>query len=328
MTATLLLYTRALLPKRAGGHLPDARSRTPPRPADPDRLRRYRAVCGLAEGDGGHHAALPPLYPHLAAFRASLTLMARRDFPYPLPGLVHVANEVERLRRVGASEPLAHEVWLGEAVAHPRGVAFPVHAEASVAGETVWRSVSTYLRRGSAPDTDARRGGDPVGAPVAGRGGEPAGTPGAGQVDDPVGEPAEGSVGTPAGEPTLRRVPDPPALSRDWHVPVGTGRAYGAVTGDRNPIHLHPLTARPFGFRRAIAHGMWTQARALALLAEADAVPDAVRIAVRFRAPVPLPSELRLLAGPTGPSWAFEVRSREQDRTHVRGEVTPLAALG
>ncbi|MDN5874434.1 MAG: hypothetical protein L0H29_08655, partial [Sinobacteraceae bacterium] len=44
-------------------------------------------------------------------------------------------------------------------------------------------------------------------------------------------------------------------------VPADTGRRYARVSGDYNPIHLYPLTARLFGFKRAIAHGMWSAAR-------------------------------------------------------------------
>ncbi|WP_258038084.1 MaoC/PaaZ C-terminal domain-containing protein, partial [Streptomyces sp. SM5] len=54
-----------------------------------------------------------------------------------------------------------------------------------------------------------------------------------------------------------------PAVA-EWRLPGDLGRRYGAVSGDRNPIHLHPLTARLFGFPRHIAHGMWTVARCLA----------------------------------------------------------------
>lgn len=34
------------------------------------------------------------------------------------------------------------------------------------------------------------------------------------------------------------------------------------MTMDLNPIHLHALTAKAFGFPRALAHGMYTSARA------------------------------------------------------------------
>jgi acyl dehydratase len=42
--------------------------------------------------------------------------------------------------------------------------------------------------------------------------------------------------------PTL---PEPAAV---WRVGDDIGRRYAAVSGDRNPIHLHALTARAFGF--------------------------------------------------------------------------------
>ena len=74
--------------------------------------------------------------------------------------------------------------------------------------------------------------------------------------------PTCGDGGSPTGEELAadRRVRRSGGCLRD------IGRRYGAVSGDRNPIHLYPLTARLFGFRRAIAHGMWTKARCLAAL--------------------------------------------------------------
>src|SRR5213076_2448555 len=75
-----------------------------------------------------------------------------------------------------------------------------------------------------------------------------------------------------------------------WKLPGDIGRRYAAVSGDRNPIHLHPLSARLFGFPRAIAHGMWTKARALA--AQEAELPDAYTTSVRFRKPILLPSRV------------------------------------
>ena len=76
-----------------------------------------------------------------------------------------------------------------------------------------------------------------------------------------------------------------------WSVPGHLGRAFAALSGDRNPIHLTRLTARAFGFPRAIAHGMWTAARALA--AVEPTLPAAYRYDVAFRRPVLLPGEVR-----------------------------------
>ncbi|MFI8193018.1 MaoC family dehydratase [Streptomyces sp. NPDC085946] len=104
-----------------------------------------------------------------------------------------------------------------------------------------------------------------------------------------------------------------PAVAR-WRLGPDLGRRYGAASGDRNPIHLHPLTARLFGFPRAIAHGMWTAARCLA----AHGTPDAVTVRVDFRAPVLLPGTVTYAAR----DGRFELRG-EDGRLHLGGEVRP-----
>lgn len=112
------------------------------------------------------------------------------------------------------------------------------------------------------------------------------------------------------------RHPDLPAVA-EWRLPGDLGRRYGAVSGDRNPIHLHPLTARLFGFPRAIAHGMWTVARCLA---EADGQPGELRtVRAEFKAPVLLPATVTYAADAAGN--AFGLRSAG-GRVHLTGTVT------
>jgi MaoC like domain len=81
------------------------------------------------------------------------------------------------------------------------------------------------------------------------------------------------------------------AWTSEVAVPVaeGTGRAFGRVTGDINPIHLHALPAKVFGFPQAIAHGWWTTGRAAAELGIDEAVPGR-RLEIAFRRPIVLPS--------------------------------------
>src|SRR3954454_11605072 len=74
---------------------------------------------------------------------------------------------------------------------------------------------------------------------------------------------------------------DPP-VNAHWRLPGDLGRRYAAVSGDRNPIHMHPLAPKAFGFPRTIAHGMWTKARCLAALR----LPDALEVEGRFRKPI------------------------------------------
>ncbi|MER5865200.1 MaoC/PaaZ C-terminal domain-containing protein [Kitasatospora sp. NPDC002040] len=111
-----------------------------------------------------------------------------------------------------------------------------------------------------------------------------------------------------------------PGPFESWPLTGATGRRYAAVSGDRNPIHLSALTARPFGFRRAIAHGMWTKARALAALG--DRLPPAAEIEVAFRAPVPLPGTVRFAAAERDGRTELLLTDRAGTRTHLRGSVT------
>ena len=106
-----------------------------------------------------------------------------------------------------------------------------------------------------------------------------------------------------------------------WRVPGDIGRRYGAVSGDRNPIHLTALTAKAFGFRSAIAHGMWTKARALAALE--GQVPDRCTIDVAFKLPLTLPRTVEYATLRTDEGWALGVRSRD-GKPHLAGTVTAL----
>ena len=72
-----------------------------------------------------------------------------------------------------------------------------------------------------------------------------------------------------------------------WRLPGDLGRRYAAVSGDGNPIHLYPLTAQALGFKRQIAHGMWTKARCVAALETGCPTRSPSRVA--FKKPVFLP---------------------------------------
>ncbi|MGX1561043.1 MaoC family dehydratase [Streptomyces sp. NPDC055506] len=116
------------------------------------------------------------------------------------------------------------------------------------------------------------------------------------------------------GEAPREEVRKPLHAVAEWRLAEDVGRRYGAASGDRNPIHLHPLTARLFGFPRAIAHGMWTVARCLA----AHGTPVSCRVRAEFRAPVLLPGTVTYAAE----DGRFELRDGHE-RVHVTGAVYP-----
>jgi acyl dehydratase len=105
--------------------------------------------------------------------------------------------------------------------------------------------------------------------------------------------------------------------SATWRLPGDLGRRYGAVSGDRNPIHLYGATAKPFGFPRAIAHGMWTKARCLAALEHR--LPDAFTVEVEFRRPLLLPGTVTFAADE---QLRFAVRDAKKGTPHLEGRIT------
>ena len=109
-----------------------------------------------------------------------------------------------------------------------------------------------------------------------------------------------------------------------WRVGDDIGRRYAAVSGDHNPIHLHPLAARALGFRRAIAHGMWTKARCLAALE--GRLPAAYTAEVAFKLPVFLPAKVAFDAAQRDGGWRFDLRDARSGKPHLTGSVTAVAA--
>jgi acyl dehydratase len=112
-------------------------------------------------------------------------------------------------------------------------------------------------------------------------------------------------------------------MAARWRVPADTGRRYAAVSGDANPIHLSTLSAKAFGFKRAIAHGMWVEARALSALS--GRLPEVVEVDVAFRKPLFLPSIVTLSTAEVPPDgWDLAVRNDGSGAEHLVGTVRPV----
>jgi acyl dehydratase len=104
-----------------------------------------------------------------------------------------------------------------------------------------------------------------------------------------------------------------------WKLPSDLGRRYAGVSGDYNPIHIHPLTARLFGFPSAIAHGMWTKARCLAALE--PRLPGTLTVEVAFRRPIVLPARVNFVELREAGETRFGVRGTRKDVPHLDGVV-------
>lgn len=275
---TLRLLVRSALSLRSGGtqqpgpQLPDVALLLTDVAIDRDHLAAYARVCGFTLRD-----SLPATYPHVLAFPLAVELMTEPSFPFPAPGLTHVANTIRQDRPLRLSDRLDLRVWTADLRPHRRGQQFDVVAEVSVRGATAWTQTSTYFRRG----------------------------PGGGE-DHTL------AVEVPQAEPAAQ-----------WHVAADTGRRYAAVSGDRNPIHLYPLTARLFGFPRPITHGMWTKARCLAALE--GRYPQSFETDVVFQQPILLPTDVAFAAERRDGGWRFAVLG-PGERRHLVGTLARIAS--
>jgi len=81
----------------------------------------------------------------------------------------------------------------------------------------------------------------------------------------------------------------------EWVVTTDAGRRYAALSGDWNPIHLWPWSARLMGMHAPIIHGMETMARVCAAF-ERSTNRRVMNLACRFKRAVPLGASATLMA--------------------------------
>src|SRR5690606_38026384 len=109
-------------------------------------LRRLADYCRLT---GGVLAdTVPATRPHAPTFTLQAALMADREFPFPMLGMVHVANAMTQHRPVRVAEGLALSTWAEHLAPHRRGHTVDLVGEARVGEKVVWEGRSTYLVKG------------------------------------------------------------------------------------------------------------------------------------------------------------------------------------
>lgn len=210
---------------------------------------------------------LPLTYPHILGAPLHLELAGHPEFPLPGMGVVHVRNRITQHRPIAPDEALSLECWVEGHEEARLGWEFGLVTQVRVGDEVVWESVSTAL---------SRRKGKPGPRPP-----RPAG-----ESLDPPGSPQRSAV---------------------WSLAEDLGRRYGRVSRDYNPIHMYALTAKAFGFKRAIIHGMWSLARCMAEL-DGDLPDSPITIDVAFRKPIELPGRVVFTSRAVDGGVEFDVR--------------------
>lgn len=251
---------------------------------------KLRAYRSICGFAGG--ASLPVTYPFVLALPLHLELMLSDAFPFSPVGLVHVRNRIRQHRPIDADETLAVHCTLSGPREAGKGLEFDIHTLVQVGDESVWECTSTMLKR-TADGSKSSSGDKPA--------------------------PAADGADTATPDQSVR-----------WDLPANLGRRYGKASGDVNPIHLHALSAKLFGFPKAIAHGMWTKARCLAELEPLlPAGPCTVDVA--FKLPIFLPGEVQFSYRRCGAEGAegsegeqrieFDVKDNKGEKPHLTGWV-------
>ena len=223
---------------------------------------------------------LPLSYPHVLAAPLHFALLMAKPFPFKALGLVHVSNRIVSHRPLRPDDSLDISTWVEGQRDAPRGILFDLNTRIESGGELVWESVSTIIR--------IQKG---KGGPSKKKRREP-------------------SVGIPA----------QPHRTAIWPIPKDMGRRYAKPSGDFNPIHLSALTAKLFGFKRAIVHGMWALARCIGEL-EDDIQAPKMAVEVAFKRPIFLPSRVLFAAYAEEGGMTFGLHSADGSKPHLTGSV-------
>jgi acyl dehydratase len=128
---------------------------------DPDKVAAFRQVCGFVTS-----SLLPPTYPHVLAFPLQMKLLTDKDFPFPLLGLVHVANRISIRRPLGGVMKVQASVRVANLRPHAKGATFSLITQIEDALGLLWEEDSTMLCRGVQLEGEPEDAVEPVPLPV------------------------------------------------------------------------------------------------------------------------------------------------------------------
>lgn len=220
--------------------------------------------------------------PQVVASPLHMYLLSRPEHPMPMLGMVHLHNSIECIKPLEYGTAYDVLVTVGETRSISLGLEFDVHTEFLVGEEVHWSSVMTILCRVK-------------GMPKL------------------------------ANKPLTKPAPVEPlsALSAQYvavKVPENQGRKYAKVSNDYNPIHLYAQTAKMFGFKQAIVHGMWTAAKTLSIV-EASLSARASKFDLSFKQPVFLPSGISVKHVTADSASKFEVLAERDSKVLMVGSI-------
>lgn len=193
-----------------------------------DHLKQYDAMTHWPEQLQEY---VHPAYLAMQALTLQEPLISDSKQPFAGLGLVHMGNKMQYERMFKKSEKLVLSCAFGQLWEHKLGWVFSVNTTAcsiDAPAKAVLTLESHYLYRQSRKPENSTL-----------------------------------AKYNPEKIPFLEHAHDSHALSQKLAISKSMARSYAALSGDFNPIHLFTWSARLFGFKQPIIHGMWTKASVL-----------------------------------------------------------------
>jgi NAD(P)-dependent dehydrogenase (short-subunit alcohol dehydrogenase family)/acyl dehydratase len=234
--------------------------------------------------------AVPPAYPECLFLGPMAEAVLSDGFPFSPFGLIHIQQRITLLYPIDPDAALDLSCRLAEIRETIRGFEIDFALRVDVGGSEVWNGTTTVLSRNK-------------------------------QVRSGHGR----SQSKAAPMPWISD--DKPFQSVRIHVPGDTGRRYAAASGDWNPHHLYAATARLLGYRRPIAHGMWTFGRTLAVIEADRPFIFPIKVNASFKRPIFMPAEIEIrllderVPGSSAHSVRFETRDARSGELHMTGSM-------
>lgn len=199
---------------------------------------------------------LHPCFPQFLGIKQHIKALLHKSSPFPLMGLVHLQNQISVVQPL-RNDDLIIDCHISAIDVHQKGITADVHIDVRQADRLCLTAKSTYLYR-VLPD---------------------------------ISELKSSRSKVPKNLEPLEH------LNKGGLLQFGesTGRKYARISGDYNPIHLYAWSAKLFGFKTSIAHGMNVLALLLSRIEQNHTILNLpYTVSNQFINPVSLPCELTL----------------------------------
>lgn len=243
-----------------------------------------------------HDTIIHPFFWQVKSLSLQLQLLAHAQSPFPLLGMVHLKNRIEHYAESRTDIPCEIICRFGSSYQHRKGIATEVIVTGTQRGKRVYVATATFLTKAEKQINQLAE-----------------------YESYGIGDDGFEQCGINHSDPGLSKCIGELAINQR------EVRKYARLSGDFNPIHLSNLSAKLFGFERAIAHGMFTGAKVISMFNRQQDLNGAP-VDMTFRRPMLLPALGALYTREGGSGVAFSLRAADpkQDDVYSTGTFVGL----